>query len=99
VKAINISTKFFAGEVVVKEGTYPNGSKALQLVSVSGEPLATATVALDALPEEGNVFIKDWSENEGVLAALQDAGVVGPVIRSIPTGFVQAYEVKVLEAK
>lgn len=95
-KVINISAKYVAGEAVIKEGTYPNGSKALQLLAVDGEPLATATVALDVLPDEGNVFIKDWSENEGILSSLQEAGVVGPVIRSIPTGFVQAYEVKLL---
>ena len=95
-KVINISANYVVGEAVIKKGTYPNGSTALQLISVDGEPLATATVALDVLPDEGNVFIKNWSENSGILESLQDAGVVGPVIRTIPTGFVQAYEVKLL---
>ena len=61
-KTVNISAKYVAGEVAIKEGTYPNGSKALQLISVDGEPLATATVALDVLPDEGNVFM--YAEEE-----------------------------------
>lgn len=93
---VNINSAYINQDVVITKTTYPNGSTALVLKGVAGEQLAVATVALSELPGEGNVFIKDWSENEGILKALQDAGVVGPVIRSVPTGFVTAQEVKLL---
>jgi hypothetical protein len=93
---VHLDAPYIKGEVVIRKSTYPNGSTALLLDSTNGEPLAVATVALDVLPDDGNVFIKSWSENEGLLDSLQRAGVVGPVIRSVPTGFVSAQEVKVL---
>jgi len=94
---LKISAKYIDEEnACVRKATYPNGSTALRLLTPDGETLAVATVALDILPDEGNVFIKNWSENEGILESLQDAGVVGPVIRELPTGFVKAQEVKLL---
>jgi|688.fasta_scaffold963504_1 hypothetical protein len=93
---VHLDAPYINGEAVIKRATYPNGSTALLLESTTGESLAVATVALDVLPDDGNVFIKSWSENEGLLDSLQRAGVVGPVIRSVPTGFVSAQEVKVL---
>lgn len=93
---IHVRTKYIDEDVVIWVEKYTNGSTALTLFTPDGFPLATATVALEILPEEGNVFIKDWSENDGMLRALQEAKVVGPLIRSIPTGFVQAHEVKLL---
>jgi hypothetical protein len=93
---VNIDAAYVQGEAVLKKSSYPNGSTALLLETVSGEPLAVATVALDELPDEGCVFIKDWSENAGILNSLQQNGIVGPVIRNIKTGFVHASEVKVL---
>jgi hypothetical protein len=41
------------------------------------EPLAVATVNLpDVGPDEGCIFVKDWSENEGLWDALIASGVV-----------------------
>lgn len=65
--------------------------------SGTGESLVTASVALDQPPREGHVFIKDWSENSGVLEELQSAGVVGEVTREIPSGFVQVKEVPLIQ--
>lgn len=66
---------------------------ALQLVDTdTGEPLCTASVALPTPPREGYVFIKDWSENAGVLEGLQRAGIIGEVEREVPTGFATAKE-------
>lgn len=55
-----------------------NGRVALRLVErATGEPWARATTNLpDAPLGEGEVFIKDYAENEGMLAALELAGVV-----------------------
>jgi hypothetical protein len=36
------------------------------------------------------VWIKDWSENEGVYDALVSSGVIEPTEVTMPTGFVEA---------
>jgi hypothetical protein len=95
-KTIRVSTQYISEDAVIERRTYPNGSTALCLDGLDGEHLAVATVALEQLPAKGNVFIKDWSENTGMLACLQDAGVIGDVVRVIPTGFVVAHEVPLL---
>lgn len=71
------------------------------LISESGSQQreATATVNLAAygeFPAEGNVFIKDYAENEGMLAALIKAGIISEPVRIVPCGFAEAYECKVL---
>ena len=61
--------------------------------------LTTPTVSLAGYgerPAEGNVFIKDWSENEGTLAALQAAGIIGAPVREVKAGFAIAYECPLL---
>lgn len=88
-------TKFSDHEddpVTVREGRYGNGSTALQVFSAVGELLCTPTVNLGAYgmhPQSGNVFIKTYSENEGVLEALQVAGIVGDVIKRFTVGYVE----------
>ena len=62
----------------VVQGQYSNGRIALRIVSLSGEPLATATINM---PEVGGmkpdyVIIKDYSENEGMLDWLVSNRVV-----------------------
>lgn len=93
---IKVSTQYISEDAVIERRTYPNGSIALCLDGLDGEHLAVATVALDVLPAEGNVFIKDWSENKGMLSCLQGAGIVGNVVREIPAGFAVAHEVPLL---
>lgn len=71
------------------------GDDTTALLVEAGEPVATCTVSLVAYgekPADGNVFIKDYGENEGVLQALQDEGVIGPPIREVPCGYAVAYE-------
>lgn len=68
---------------------------ALFVTSEQGEPLATVTVNLSAygqFPGEGNVFVKNWSENEGILDVLVREGVLSAPLREIPSGFVSAVE-------
>ena len=88
--------------VVVKSKYIENDLIALVLKEEeTGEPVATASVNIvdyDMSEESAkdHTFIKDWSENQGMLKALTEQGVVefaGVVQR---TGFVQAYLVKVL---
>lgn len=57
--------------------TYQCGQTAIQLITQEGEPYTTATSAAPAVNlEPDEVLIKDFSENEGVLAALNKAGIV-----------------------
>ncbi len=65
---------------------YSDGSVPLKLFSLSGEPLATPTVCLEEMgesPAPGNVFIKTWTENEGIYEGLRRAAVVGPELRRV----------------
>ena len=85
-----------AGDYQLKFGKYPNGSTAMALHDEHGARVVTPTVALDQLPPDGYVLIKDWSENDGMFDALLAAGVIGPIYDIIPTGFVQAYVCELL---
>jgi len=71
-------------------GKYGNGHFALELVDVlDGSPVAVATVNLPSQNLEHNeVFIKDYSENEGMLDALVQAGIVEDTGRRVTTGYV-----------
>ena len=94
--SIDLKTRHINETVVVRKATYPNGSTALVLTAQDGEPIGYATVALEELPGAGNIFVKDWNENAGILGALQQLGIVGPVIRTVPAGYVEAHEVALL---
>ena len=69
---------------------YENNRTALLLIDAEDHsPVATATVNLPDVELKSNeVIIKDYSENEGMLAALIAAGIVGKPIWYAKTGFV-----------
>lgn len=72
----------------IREGKYTNDRLAMELVD-DGGVIAVCTVNLpdqELLPDE--VIIKDYSENEGMLDALVEAGVVTPTGKTVKTGFV-----------
>ncbi len=91
--------KFKEWDCVLEYGTYNNQRVTIQLNNAEdGMPIATATVNLPDLPlPPDHVFIKSWSENEGIREALQVAGIIGPTLRKIPTGFVLATVHKLLK--
>jgi len=78
---------------------YVNGRKALELVdSDGGEPIAMASVNLpDRELESDEVFIKDYSENGGILASLMEAGIVSSPLGIVRSGFVQVPRCKLLK--
>lgn len=81
--------KFKDWDCTVEKRYYLNGRVALYLVDEDG-PVATATVNLpDVNLGKNRVAIKDWSEQEGMLAALVAAGVVKPTGETIGSGFVE----------
>lgn len=87
-----MSYRFKNWHVQISKKKYSNGRVAIVLIDEEdGLDLLTATVNLPHEDlQKGEIFIKDWSENEGVLKFLQNNKIVGPVKRSIPSGFVEA---------
>lgn len=79
----------FLGEACsVKLGKYPNGRTAIELICEDGSPMATATINIPEIVLEPNeVILKTYSENEGMLEALREAGIVGAVIDSVQLSF------------
>jgi hypothetical protein len=70
---------------------YANGRLAIQLHDDRGEPFATATINVPTMPlAEDQVLIKDYGENEGLLMALEEAGVVRTTGVRCRLGYVQA---------
>ncbi len=94
---VHIKSKYTNETVILNlDRHYGNGSRAITATTLQGEPQFTATVALDELPAEGCVFLKGWSENEGIPEALVKAGIVELTGRTVPTGYCEAIEAKML---
>jgi len=84
-------TIFFGGYACEMQlNHYTNGNKAISLVDTrDGSPVATATVNIEGVELSANeVMVKDYSENKGMLRALQDSKVVGRVVDVIQSGYV-----------
>lgn len=93
--------------LVVKNHYTHNNQISLQLVAddslrnqkndtFPGEPIATATSCFDYNVDADQTFIKDFSENKGVLKSLIDAGIVEDLGMQVPTGHAHLNLVKVL---
>lgn len=80
-------------------GAYENGRLAIEFVEVgSHQLLMRATINLPDLPlEEGEVFIKSWSENSGLLQWMIEEGIISSPIEEIPLEFVKAHKCKLLK--
>jgi hypothetical protein len=88
VTSYRIITAYLNDQVVIYRGQYVDGSTALVLRDAdTGELVAKATVCMEAYGEKPrdnqHVFIKDYSENVGLLKALQHAAIVGPILRTL----------------
>ena len=71
---------------------YGNGETAITIIR-NGERESVATVNLEdygvAAPE-GHVWLKGWSENEGIPEALAEAGIVTLTGKTVPAGYATA---------
>ena len=71
-----------------------------QTIVVDNRPSNNAIVGMEigakSLPD-GHTFIKDWSENTGMLKALVDAKLVEDTGIRVPTGYVEAALVRVID--
>lgn len=86
-----MKTVMFKGRLlsVQSDKTYANGRLALVLLDANGDVFAHCTVNLpDFDVPEGCCYIKDYSENAGMLDALVVAGVVSEPLKYSRSGFV-----------
>lgn len=93
--------KFFGHDCTVRFVTYNNPvNLGIELLTEDGDRMAMATVNSTVFPREmvGYALIKNWSENEGILEALVDAGIVRDTGKKISMGLVYANIVEVLVA-
>ena len=83
--------KFLGEELTPVMNRYANGQNAIQLVDSDGMPFMTASVAHDINIADDEVIIKNYSENEGILEALIEAGIIEKPFAEIPVNFVTLY--------
>ncbi len=85
-------------EVTIIEKRYGNDRIALVMVDAQGTPMLTATTNLPVkYVRPGHVFIKNWSENEGVLEWLINNQIVEDTGERVNSGHVQVPLVKLLK--
>ena len=94
---MNVQFKQWKCHLVI--GEYSNNRIALTLIdAMDGQPIATATVNLpDNTLTEGCVYIKDYSENEGMVDALIKADIIYPdIVNTAKSRFVivNSYKLK-----
>ena len=84
--------KFKRWDCDIIYGEYGNGRMVIQLFQTGVESpylVATATVNLpDEKLDTDEIAIKDYSENEGMLTALVEAGIVTKIKRLVSSGYV-----------
>ena len=74
----------------IKKETYKEGGIRIQLYdSTDGTPYATATTNIQGDLESGEVAIKNWSENEGILDFLVEHKFIEKPHRFVKQGFVR----------
>lgn len=89
---------FRGEELTINKAQYSNGRPALSLVDKDGMPYMTASVNLPDyhLDHGGYTFIKDYSENQGILKALTEAKVVRDTGIRASSGMVEVPLVEIL---
>ncbi len=92
---------FRGNRLAVVYGRYANNRQAIRLVDAeTGEPYLVATVNIPEVDiQEDEVLIKDYSENAGILPALESAGIVQSTDQLVATGYVHVTVCKLLVAK
>lgn len=88
---------------LVTEEYREGGNLAIQLFIIDDlqpEPLAVVTVNFpDTPPAEGCVWVKNYSENSGILEYLVGQGILEPTGRERQSGFITCPEARVLDQR
>jgi hypothetical protein len=58
---------------------------------------ATTCVPESGIDRNNQVLIKTWNENEGILEALRDSGIVEDTGKRVKTGYVEAFVCELLK--
>lgn len=96
---VRLKSKYLAdGMYELVWSRYHNGATALSLRGLRNPTIAMVpSVNIEGyVTDPKHVIIKNWSENQGILESLIEAGIVTPLME-IPTGFVRANLCKVLQ--
>lgn len=92
-KIIDSKMKYATDKQVIVVGTiYQDGSPALLIRDLDGQPLAKATIHIsEYMDKRGDmdVIIKDYSENEGMLETLISEGIIEDTGDEVSTSFVK----------
>lgn len=91
--------KFKQWDCVLFETKYIFGDRKAWILedASDGSPVATCSVNLPDEPLSDNeIFIKDYSENEGMLKALIERGFVEDTGRRVPSGWVNIPVAKII---
>lgn len=79
----------FGTECKISLKKYYNGNPAIELYTTdTNELFAMASVNLELKLPKGQIYIKDYAENEGMLRELVQQGIVSEPLRYEPSGFV-----------
>ena len=81
--------KYKGVNIFAKYGEYQNGQPAIELFTTKNkERWMVASVAIEQPLLTGEVAIKNYSENEGILDTLLETGIIAPPHRYVSSGFV-----------
>lgn len=86
-----ILVKFKDWNCVAVAGKYGNGNKAIELIDeADGERVAVATVnMIEEKIDDDEVFVKAYSENEGMVESLVNAEIIHPdIVHTVPAGWI-----------
>ena len=84
-----IGEVIFQGTIcnLMKSYYLSNGNNVLELEEKeTGEPFLTASVNMTRSLADDEVYIKDYSENEGIKSILTMDGFIGEEIKTVQTG-------------
>jgi hypothetical protein len=97
-KLLRVNLFGTACDTVFDVQSYHNGRPALQLIDAAdGGPFGVLTCNLPDIPlEDGEVIIKNWSENEDIAKAALASGYFKDTGKRVATGFVEAQIWRVL---
>lgn len=84
---VSCNARYWKNPVDVEVGQYDNGRLAISLLEhKTGEPVGTVTTNLvDEQCPDGEVWVKEWSEGEGMTKFLIDAGIILPCATDVTT--------------
>lgn len=89
---LNLVDRIYRDVVFVKT-KYTDESVAVIAITDDGEKLTNISVNMNTPPSIPNaIYIKDYSENEGLVIQLEEAGLVTPTGLTMSSGWVEVAE-------